>query len=146
MKQASLTNERVECLYDYLMCCAVGYENKKSAKEIINDSLGLFKDRRDVESTIKRIRCTKDRKVGSSGGGYWLCCSDDEVKGDAYMIKQACAKMEVAIRSGVNPNIFYNHLNNIKQQRNNVADTQQKLISENDELETRRLSDDLKSF
>ena len=139
-----LWKQRVENLYDYLMCCAVGYENRKSAKEIIHDSEGLFKDRRDVETTIKRIRCTKDRKIGSNNSGYWLCCSDDEVRGDTYMIKQACAKMEVAIRSGVSPLVFYNHLNNIKQQRNETADTQQLLISENEETEIRRLSDDLK--
>ena len=139
-----LWKKRVENLYDYLMCCAVGFENRKSAKEIIRDSEGLFKDRREVENTIKRIRCTKDRKVGSNTTGYWLCCSDDEVKGDKYMISQACAKMEVAIRSGVHPNVFFNHLNKIKSQRNNTADTQQTLISENEEFEIRRFSDDLR--
>lgn len=116
--------ERVYALYDYLKENAVGEVYKKSANQIILALNGLFTSRQEVEEAIQIIRMSLDLMVGSNINGYWIMCSDDKTDGYAYMKNQALSKMKVAIMCGVNPNIFFKELNQVKDQCNDVADGQ----------------------
>lgn len=147
--------EVVRCkeLLNYLMRNACGSEKKKSAKEIIKhfnsdscvypDVLGIFNTRQDIESTILSLRKVSDRKIGSSTSGYWMMCSDDKENGYSYLTNQAISKMKTAILCGVDPNVFYKTLNDIKPQCNKTIDGQLELDSNE---ETKRYSNDIKDI
>lgn len=153
MNKNELKETRCENLLEYLMRNAVGYENKKCAKYIINyfthpgfpnDDVrkNLFTTRQDIEATIQELRKRCNRKIGSSTRGYWMMCNDDEKDGYEYLKNQALGKMITAIKSGVDPKVFYKALNEIKPQCNKVADGQINL----EEQEIKRLSDDLQKI
>lgn len=152
MKTNELKELRRKNLLEHLMRCAVGYENKRSAKDIIGwfnsnnviaDLYGLFKTRQDVEATIQELREKCNRKIGSSTEGYWMMCSDDEKDGYAYLKNQALSKLKTAIKCGVDPRVFYKALNEIKPECNNIADGQIELDSNE---ETKRYSDDIQDI
>ena len=151
MKKNELRELRCKSLLEHLMRNAIGYENSKSANDIIDwfnrdntypEIKGIFHDRRDVERTVQELRKRCNRKIGSSLSGYWMMTSTDEKDGYEYLKNQALAKMITAIKSGVDPRVFYKVLNEIKPECNNVADGQITLEQE----ETKRYSDDIQKI
>lgn len=152
MKTNELKELRRKNLLEHLMRCAIGYKNKRSAKDIIGwfnshnviaDLYGLFKTRQDVEATIQELREKCNRKIGSSTEGYWMMCSNDEKDGYAYLKNQALAKLKTAIKCGIDPRVFYKALNEIKPECNNIADGQIELDSNE---ETKRYCDDIQDI
>lgn len=133
-------------LYTYLCKNAVGEEAKVPAKRILLDysfteeRRKLFPNRQAIEEAVKYLREHSNRKIGSDSNGYWLMCTNDTKNGLQYLINQAISKLETAIKSGVDPRVFYKALNQIAPQCNDTADNQ---VSLENNVEVKRYSDDL---
>ncbi len=129
----------------------VGYENKKKASFLlkkVNEILAYdkqIKNAFELRLLIKKIRNsgTYLRVVGSTSAGIWLACENDEVKANGYMVSRIKSSIQTAIKNGVDIDIFYSILKELKNlglpQNNQTRyqfNTEKKII--------KRLSDDLK--
>lgn len=116
---------------------------------LVNDRLVRYgqkiKDAFELRLLVKKLKNSERylRKIGSTSAGVWLACKDDSKDANGYMISRTISSMETSIKNGVDINVFYNALNDLKE-KYYPCDNQERIVFNTEKSEIKRYSDDLK--
>jgi len=141
---------RAWVLYEYLKDKCVGFDNAKSAKELVgiirNNYDNTFEyDERQLRKDIRALRTTLPRRIGSSSKGYWLMTADDEIKGTSLLVSQFLSITETLTQQGIDTKLLHAIVGALAKKQGKEVDGQLTLkITKHLRDTIHTLSDDLK--
>jgi hypothetical protein len=134
-------------VYKTLKKHATGYRNKKSVKYILDQLWNDYNIKmvsRELRTCLNELKNshTITRIIGSNTNGLWLACKTDEVDANAMRLSSTMNSIETLINNGVNINIFFDKLNELKG-THHATHNQQRTQFNTEKKEIHRYSDDL---
>jgi len=148
-------NHKQGVLVKILKKHCVGEDNKRTASEllplcnaVLEERYGMwFKDDFELRLCLKSLKDDKEflRIIGSTSSGVWLACKSDIKNANGYMISRTNSSLETSIKNGVDINVFYKKLKELKELYFPV-DNQERIVLHTEKRTVKRFSDDLRGI